>query len=130
MKPPFAEEEMAPQRQELTNELPHFPDTLYGAATDQIALLQGQRLHEAGFRGEGMTIAVIDAGFHNADRMEALRGVKIWGCDDTRLQGFRQPRWRSLRRGEPWPLCALVYGHEPTRSDGGYRPRSGLLAAA
>lgn len=82
VKPPFIEEEMAPQRQELTNELPHFPDTLYGAATDQIALLQGQRLHEAGFRGEGMTIAVIDAGFHNADRMEALRGVKIWGCKD------------------------------------------------
>jgi len=26
-------------------------------------------LHDAGFKGEGMTIAVIDAGFHNVDQV-------------------------------------------------------------
>ena len=29
----------------------------------------GDKLHEEGFKGQGMTIAVIDAGFHNADKI-------------------------------------------------------------
>lgn len=82
VKPRFAEEEVTPQREPLTNCLTSYPDMPYGAATEQITLLQGQQLHQAGFRGEGMTIAVIDAGFHNADRMEALRGATIRGCKD------------------------------------------------
>lgn len=80
-KPLFPQAEAAP-REELTNQLTHYPDSLYGAATHQIQQLQGHRLHEAGFRGQGMTIAVIDAGFHNADRMEALRNAHILGCKD------------------------------------------------
>lgn len=79
---PLFPQDVATQREELTNQLTHYPDSLYGAATRQIRLLQGHRLHEAGFRGQGMTIAVIDAGFHNADRMEALRNAHILGCKD------------------------------------------------
>lgn len=39
----------------------------YGYADQQIRMLNGHVLHNNGFRGEGMLIAVIDAGFKNAD---------------------------------------------------------------
>ena len=41
----------------------------YGDAWRQIAVHQGGSLHAAGFRGKGMQIAVIDAGFYNADEI-------------------------------------------------------------
>jgi len=48
------------------------PDLEYGVAANQIRMLNGQFLHKNGFRGEGMTIAVLDAGFINADNLEAF----------------------------------------------------------
>ncbi len=39
----------------------------YGYAQGQIDLINGIPLHEAGFRGEGMVIAVLDAGFDRVD---------------------------------------------------------------
>ncbi len=39
----------------------------YGYAEGQIDLINGIPLHEAGFRGEGMVIAVLDAGFNQVD---------------------------------------------------------------
>lgn len=71
-----------PARDSLENCPTLHPDSLYGVATAQIELSNGQKLHEAGFRGEGMTIAVIDAGFHNADRMESMRNIRILGTKD------------------------------------------------
>ena len=58
------------------------PDSVYGMAFRQIALSGGHKLHEAGFRGKGMTIAVIDAGFHNADRITAMQNIRILGTKD------------------------------------------------
>ena len=49
----------------------------YGHGREQIEMLGGMKLHEAGFRGQGMTIAVVDGGFMNADRMAALRNVSV-----------------------------------------------------
>ena len=54
----------------------------YGNAFQQIAALNGQQLHDAGMRGEGMVIAVIDGGFRNADCIPALQHVDIRGCED------------------------------------------------
>ncbi len=39
----------------------------YGPSFNQIDMLGGVCLHNAGFRGQGMQIAVIDAGFYNAN---------------------------------------------------------------
>lgn len=39
----------------------------YGAAATQIEMLNGHLLHQNGFTGTGMTIAVLDAGFPGAD---------------------------------------------------------------
>lgn len=44
----------------------------YGAAYNQIAIHHGDYLHEQGYRGQGMLIAVIDAGFYNANQMSGL----------------------------------------------------------
>lgn len=54
----------------------------YGMGRPQIEMLGGERLHEVGLRGEGMTIAVLDGGFLNADRIPALRQMRLAGtCD-------------------------------------------------
>lgn len=42
----------------------------YGQGFTQIALNNGHRLHKAGFRGKGIAIAVLDAGFRNVDRID------------------------------------------------------------
>lgn len=41
----------------------------YGASYNQINMLGGVCLHNAGFRGQGMQIAIIDAGFYHADQL-------------------------------------------------------------
>ena len=54
----------------------------YGHAQEQIEALQGQRLHNISMRGKGMTIAVLDGGFQNADVMAALSNIRIVGSHD------------------------------------------------
>ena len=55
----------------------------YGTmAFDQINQLNGVALHGAGFRGQGMTIAVIDGGFFNADVIRGFENTKILGTKD------------------------------------------------
>lgn len=44
----------------------------YGDGFRQINLINGTGLHAAGFKGKGMLIAIIDAGFRNADKIGAL----------------------------------------------------------
>ena len=51
----------------------------YGYALGQIKLLNGLKLHRAGFRGQGMRVAVIDAGFLNADRMRVFDSLCLLG---------------------------------------------------
>lgn len=53
--------------------------TSYGHGGSQIRFFNGQKLHEAGFRGEGKLIAVVDGGFMNADKIGYLKDVKLLG---------------------------------------------------
>lgn len=53
----------------------------------QLTALKGNELHEAGFRGEGMQIAVFDGGFLNADRIEAFKGKVVGARDFVDPQG-------------------------------------------
>ena len=71
----------ASERDSLINK-PLRTDSLYGPAITQIKMSHADRLHEAGFKGQGMTIAVIDAGFHNADKIEAMKNIRILGTRD------------------------------------------------
>jgi serine protease AprX len=60
--------------------------TFYGASVFQISQLNGHFFHKNDLRGQGMVIAVLDAGFLKADQMPALRHLyergKILGTRD------------------------------------------------
>ena len=69
------------QRDSLINK-PVRTDSLYGPAITQAAMSRVDLLHDAGFKGQGMTIAVIDAGFHNVDKIDAMKNIHILGVRD------------------------------------------------
>lgn len=52
----------------------------YGKGEVNIKLNNGQYLHEAGFKGEGMDIAVIDGGFNHFPQIEMLDNVNVKGA--------------------------------------------------
>lgn len=54
-------------------------DNYYGYAYDNIKMLNGDTLHNAGFKGEGIVIGVIDAGFNNFDKIEYLNNINVLG---------------------------------------------------
>jgi hypothetical protein len=60
-------------------------ENLYGKAYAQIAMLNGTALHDMGYRGSNMQIAVIDGGFYNADVYPAFDSLR----NESRLLGFR-----------------------------------------
>lgn len=57
-------------------------DNYYGDAFRQIEVHHGDSLHAAGFRGEGIDIAVIDAGFYNADEIDLFKNMHLLGTKD------------------------------------------------
>lgn len=59
----------------------------YGYASGQIKMLNGVKLHEAGYRGQGMRVAVIDAGFLNVDRIAAFDSLRLLGTHNVVFPG-------------------------------------------
>lgn len=57
-------------------------DCHYGNALRQIEIHGGDSLHNAGFAGKGMHVAVIDAGFYNADEIKFFRKMDLLGTKD------------------------------------------------
>lgn len=47
----------------------NFSDTEYGPSFGQIAQLNGHQVHEQGYKGQGINIAVIDASFYKVDTL-------------------------------------------------------------
>ena len=66
----------------------------YGAGFTQIALNNGQLLHDAGFRGKGMTIAVLDGGFVNVDKIDYFNQERI-----KEIKNFNHETTDMLREG-------------------------------
>ena len=64
--PPFA-----PRLNKLVND--------YGPSFNQIGMMNGDILHDMGYQGEGMVIAVIDAGFPNVDVLPAFDRLRNEG---------------------------------------------------
>jgi hypothetical protein len=56
--------------------------SMYGYAWEQIKMLNGHLLHQGGFEGEGLLIAVMDAGFKGVDRMMAFDS--LWANNQVR----------------------------------------------
>lgn len=63
------------------------PDSIYGYAYDQIKMINGRALHEKGYRGKGLEIAVIDAGYKNFRDILLLDNVVVKGYKDFVYRG-------------------------------------------
>jgi serine protease AprX len=57
----------------------------YGLSLPQVKFLNGDKLHDMGFRGNGIQIAVIDGGFYGADTIPAFDSLWING----QILGYR-----------------------------------------
>ena len=55
---------------------------LYGCGKEQVEMVLGQRLHNIGYKGKGITIAVLDGGFQNTDVIPAFQHANIVGTKD------------------------------------------------
>src|SRR3954447_16772484 len=55
-----------------------FGDTLsYGASSNQIRIHNGEFLHNKGFTGDGITIALLDAGFYHYKELSAFDSIRL-----------------------------------------------------
>lgn len=92
---------------------PLTPRATYGPAYAQNQLIGAVAMHDAGYRGEGMQIAVFDAGFPGADRLAALQAVQQQG----RVAGTRNfvdgGRSVYLRNGHGTACLGLIGGELP-----------------
>ena len=55
------------------------PVAYYGQAAVQTGMMNGQVLHDHGFRGKGMLIAVIDGGFHKVNELSGFDVLRKTG---------------------------------------------------
>jgi hypothetical protein len=55
----------------------------YGKAYQQAKMLDAQEMHKRGYRGQGLYIAVLDAGFENGDKVPFLQHLR----EDGRILG-------------------------------------------
>lgn len=70
-------------------------DSPYGHSERQVSMIGVDRLHAEGFTGKGVTIAVLDGGFYNADIIGGLRGVKVLGT-----RNFVRPQKSVYEEGD------------------------------
>lgn len=55
--------------------------TSYGKTWNQVSMLNVQQLHQQGYDGKGMLVAVIDAGFNNVNKLPVFKKM----VDDNRI---------------------------------------------
>lgn len=63
----------------------------YGVTREQVEMIGGVRMHNHGFTGKGITIAILDAGFMNAYLIPCMQNVNIVGWAD-----FVVPKSKSV----------------------------------
>ncbi|NOR87166.1 MAG: serine protease, partial [Bacteroidales bacterium] len=56
-----------------------YDTAFYGGGWEQIHQMNGEVLHQQGYRGQGMIIAVLDAGFVNVDSLDVFK--PLWDND-------------------------------------------------
>ena len=59
----------------LSNKLEIIDSSFYGNAFRQLDMLNGYYMHQLGYQGEGMHIAVLDAGFKKVDELAAFESL-------------------------------------------------------
>lgn len=79
----------------------------YGGGKEQIESLSGQRLHNIGMRGRGMTIAVLDGGFQNVNRIPSLQTIRTEGIRDFI---WHNPQTVAYEKGDEQPYDETDHG--------------------
>ena len=64
------------QKGQVSNKFEKVYQLSYGLSSNQIEMLGVQHLHSGGFQGEGMTIAVMDAGFPGVNYFSAFDSIR------------------------------------------------------
>jgi subtilisin family serine protease len=89
-----------PVKTDIRADIPLIPDVResainsYGSGFTQIALNNGHLLHDAGFRGKGIAIAVLDGGFMNVDKISYFNQKQI-----KEIKNFNYETADILREG-------------------------------
>jgi len=85
----------------------------YGSSSNQIAMLRGDAMHNAGFTGQGIIIAVLDAGFSNANNIAPLdslfasgRILSTWDFVDNEQDVFDDDAHGSM-------VLSVIGGNAP-----------------
>ncbi len=87
---------------------------------NQVEMLNGHKLHDQGYQGEGMVIAVIDAGFNNADSLAGFSS--LW--QNGQLLGYRNfvdPAsnfFRSINGSHGTLVLSTMGGYMPGEFEG------------
>ncbi len=58
--------------EEMVSEAEPIDTSVYGASVFQVGMMEGQFLHNMGYKGDGIQIAVLDAGFLKANELAAF----------------------------------------------------------
>jgi serine protease AprX len=77
----------------------------YGSGENQIRISNGQKLHNDGFRGAGMLIAVLDAGFYSADTLPAFDS--LWANNQIILSKDFVHKGNNVFRESPHGMSVL-----------------------
>jgi len=94
-------------------EAPTSPRATYGKAYAQNQLIGAVAMHDAGYRGEGLQIAIFDAGFPGANQITALQNIQT----QNRVAGTRNfvdgGRQVYRRNGHGTACLSLIGGELP-----------------
>ena len=85
----------------------------YGAAYAQNQLIGAIAAHDAGFRGEGMQVAVFDAGFPGVDQIGALQALQTQGRVASTRNFVDGGTSVYLRNGHGTATLGLIGGELP-----------------
>ena len=75
---------------------------IYGDGYEQVSMLNVDLLHDAGFKGQGISIAVIDVGFQNSDQIAALDFNRV-----KEVKDFTHKLENPLRITQAHGTCVL-----------------------
>ncbi len=81
---------LRPRHHEKFNRWDSLHNDPMGMARIQIEMVGGERLHEMDLCGQGITIAVLDGGFQNVDRIPCFSQTNIIGTRDFVGEAFGQ----------------------------------------
>jgi len=77
----------------------------YGQALNQIEMLNGDSLHNLGYDGDGIVVAILDAGFTNVNTLDAFDS--LW--NSGRIIGIKIPDWKADCRSKFQSLLLMDF---------------------